>query len=319
MAEVEVFKARRKEQKKRSARLEDFLFTLRLIVSNKIAFVGLLITLVYFAIAVIDYIDPRWLGVSNLSSALNFLHGKSYYPSATLVLPPTLSHGWYYWLGTTEYGIPILPDMLAALKVDLTLSVEIVLTGALIGLILGTVSAYYGGLIDEAMMRITDIFFSIPALILALAIAFIIGLTFTNIALAFIIVWWPIYARLGRSLTLSIKNMNFIEAANAAGSSSVRNIFYHVIPGVLSPLFVQFSLDIGTVVQLFAALEFLGVVPVDPFLPELGRMMVWGESYLIFGKWWAVLIPAIFLMIFTVSVSLLGDGLRDVLDPRQRR
>ncbi len=316
MVEVNVFK---KTEKKHSARMEDFAFTMKLLVKNKVAFVGLIITLAYFIIALIDYVDPRYLGVTSLTSAISFLHGATYYPGTTLVKPPTLSKSWYYWLGTTEYGIPILPDMLAALKVDMTLSLEIVLSGAVIGLILGTVSGYFGGIIDEAMMRITDIFFSIPSLILAIAVAFILGMTFTHIALAFIIVWWPIYARLGRSLTLSIKNSTFIEAANAAGSSSTRNIFYHVVPGVLSPLFVQFSLDVGTVIQLFAALEFLGIVPVDPFMPELGRMLVWGQSFLIDGLWWPVVIPAIFLMIFTIAVSLFGDGLRDVLDPKQRR
>lgn len=305
-----------KESKvKRNPRLEDFRYTFKLFVKNKIAFIGFVIVLIYVGITILDYVYPSYLGVSNIGTAASWVESLS----SGIPSPPTLTHGWWYIFGETEYLIPIFPVMLAALKTDITYSVGVVLAGALIGTVLGTISGYFGKFYDEILMRVTDVFYSVPVLVLAIAVTIVLGYSLMHLMIALIIVWWPIYARLTRGATLSIRSSRFIEAATASGSSGLRNVFVHVIPNALSVVFVQFSLDLGTVVLTFASLDFIGFNRGAPLLPELGNMITWGETYLSAGIWWPILVPGIFLLIFTVAVNLMGDGLRDVLDPKLRR
>lgn len=307
-----------KPKKRRSARIDDFLYTFKLFFKNRIAFVGFIITAVYFIIALMDAVYPQYLGVNNISSMTAFLPPGQ--PLTSVIpTPPDFSGSWWFYFGTTEYGIPILPAMLAALKVDIEYSLLIVLVGMASGIIIGTLSGYFGGLIDESFMRITDIFFSLPFLIFAIAITFVLGEELINVVIALMIIWWPIYARLTRGLALSTKALNYVEAATASGSSRIRNAFVHILPNVLSPVYVQFSLDLGTIVLTFAALDFIGFNKGNPLLPELGNIIVTGQTYLAGGIWWPIVIPGIFLLIFTVAVNLMGDGLRDVLDPKLRR
>lgn len=303
------------KENKRRPRFEDAEYTLKLLIKNRIAFVGLIIVLFYFGITILDYTYPKYLGVSNINTAASWLTSlRSGVPAG-----PTLSRGWWYIFGETEYFIPIFPVMLAALKTDITYSVIVVLSGSMVGLLLGTLSGYFGKLFDEILMRVTDVFFSVPYLVLAIAVTAALGFSLNNVVIALIIIWWPIYARLTRGVALSIKSNKFIEAATASGSSGIRNVFVHVLPNVLSPVFVQFSLDLGTIVQVFAALDYIGFNKGSPLLPELGNMLTWGTTYLAAGIWWPIVIPGIFLLIFTVAVNLMGDGLRDVLDPKLRR
>ena len=301
---------------RRRPRVENLKYTFKLFLKNRIAFVGFVIVMIYAIITVLDYVYPAYLGVKDINSATSWIVTIK---AAGLPAGPTLSKGWWYIFGETRDYIPIFPVMLAALKVDITYSVAIVAVGASSGIILGVLSGYFGKLYDEVLMRVTDIFFSIPTLIMAIAITSVLGFSIQYVVIALMIIWWPIYARLTRGLALSVKSNKFVEAATASGSSGVRNVFVHVLPNVLSPVFVQFSLDLGTIVQVFAALDFIGFNKGNPYLPELGNMLTWGETYLSFGAWWPIVIPGIFLLIFTVSVNLMGDGLRDVLDPKLRR
>lgn len=316
MAEVNVFK-KETEISKRNPKIEDFKHTLRLFFKNKLAFTGFVIMMIYFIIAIIDAVYPQYLGVPNGNSLLEFLYGAP--ATAVQPHPPTLSRGIMYIFGTTQYGVPLFPAVLAALKYDMAYTLAIVGVGMLAGMIIGTASGYLGGMIDEVVMRITDVFFSIPQIVLALALVYTLGDKFIYIVFSFMIIWWPIYARLSRSLALSTKQMRFVEAATASGSSKTRNIFVHVLPNVLSPLFIQLSLDIGIIINLFAGLEFLGLNRGNPFLPELGILINQGEQYIVQGYWWPTIIPSIILVIFTIAVSVMGDGLRDVLDPKLRR
>ncbi len=304
--------------RKKNPRFENYSFTFKLLLRNKLALAGLIIALFYSIITILDYVYPAYLGVNNIATAIAFLHGAPLNSTGSAVIPPTLGKGWYYFLGTTKYGIPILPAMLAALKIDITYTLIIAGGGALIGTIVGSFSGYFGGIFDQIIMRVTDVFFSIPNLILAIAIAFILGFTFRNIAIAFLIVSWPAYARIVRSTVLSLREAKFVEAAVASGVSRIKILFSHLIPNSFSPVLVQFSLQFGSIIQLFAALAFLGFVAGNAFAPELGNMISWGETYLAAGKWWAITIPGIFLIIFSVGLNLLGDGLRDVLDPKLR-
>jgi peptide/nickel transport system permease protein len=304
--------------------LGDYRHTLRLFLKNRLAFVGFVIVAFYFFIAFLDTVYPSYLGVSNISSVTAFLHSTNL-NAASLPTSPTLSHGWWYWFGTTEYGVPILPAMLASLKVDIGISLVIVLSAAAIGLLAGTFSGYFGKLMDETIMRVTDVFFGIPTLVLAIAIIYAIGRGIDFLAIALILVRWPLFARLSRGQTLSLRESKFMEAAKISGSTPFRDVFVHVIPNVLSPIFVQISLELGTVILTFATLDFLGFNVAPPLLPELGNMIAgFGSSgatdtYLAAGIWWPMVIPGLFLLLFTVAVNLMGDGLRDVLDPRLRK
>lgn len=304
-------------KQKRNARTENARMTLKLFLKNRLAFAGLIITAVYFLIALLDYVYPPWLGVPNITSMLDFVPGHT--ASGLLPTPPSFSGSWYYWLGTTVSRIPIFPAMLASLKIDLGYSLLIVLVGMLSGVILGSFSGYIGGYFDEVVMRVADIFFSLPFLVFAIVITFVLGFTLTNIVIALMIIWWPTYARLTRGLALSTKSLKYVEAAAASGSSTLRSVFTHIIPNVLSPVYVQMSLDLGSIVQIFAALDFLGFNQGNIYLPELGNMINIGQNSLAGGMWWPIVMPGVFLLIFTIAINLMGDGLRDVLDPKLRR
>ena len=204
-----------------------------------------------------------------------------------------------------------------AIRIDLAISLFVVLVGAAVGTVIGVVSAYIGRLLDEAMMRITDVFFSVPFLILALALSFVLGRTVLNMAWALIIIWWPLYARYGRSLTLSTKEATYIEAAKAAGSGRLKIMFKHIFPNVVPPVLVQISLDVGTVVGIFATLAFIGVIP-NALVPELGALANIGLNLAPLGYWWTVIVPGGTITLFSLAVNLMGDGLRDVIDPRRR-
>lgn len=320
MVDVNISKSRDMgvaREKTRHPWVEDFIGTMKVFVHNRLAFGGALVVLTYFFIAVLDYAYPQWLGVAHIDSMIGFLGGAPL--TSKLPTPPTLAGGWWYWLGTTESRIPLFPSILAALKFDMTYSVIIVIVGMLSGIAIGTVSGYFGGLVDEVLMRVTDIFLSLPSLVLAIAVVYILGETITNVVLALMIIWWPIYARLTRGVTLSVKNQKFIEAAVASGSPKFRNILIHVIPNVLSPAFVQISLDLGSVMLIFAGLDFIGFNKGSPYLSELGNLINKGQPFLIGGQWWPVFFPGLFILIFTVAANVMGDGLRDVLDPKLRR
>ena len=316
MVDTTVMQAKQLPVKKRHPKLEDYSHTLRLLLKNKLALAGMIITTFYFVVAFLDLVFPRYLGVSNASDLLSFS-----IPTAVTPVGPSFSHGLAGLLGYTEFyshQYPLLTISLAAIKFDIGYSLFIVLIGAGIGTVIGAVAGFKGGYIDEILMRITDVFFSIPFLILALAFIFLLGRYIIMAVYALLIVWWPTYARLARGQALYIKSMKYVEAATASGASTFRNVFSHVLPNVLSPVFVQISLDLGSIMQLFAVLFYLGVIS-DPYFPELGNIISLGQNWLGAGLWWPVIIPGIFILLFTISINLLGDGLRDVLDPKLRR
>jgi peptide/nickel transport system permease protein len=206
---------------------------------------------------------------------------------------------------------------MSAIRVDLWYSLLIVLAGAAAGTILGVLAAYFGGYLDEGLMRFTDIFMSVPYLPFAIAVAFVLGRAIDNVALALAIIWWPLYARYARGQALSVKENAYVEAARASGVGSWGIMIRHVVPNVLTPIFVQISLDLGTVVQVFAALTFVGFATANPLLPELGTLISNGFQYAIAAPW-VVFFPGVAILIFAIGMNLLGDGLRDALDPRNR-
>ena len=234
--------------------------------------------------------------------------------------PPSIGH----LFGTIQYGLSgigcldLLQLVMKAIRIDIAISFFIVFVGAAVGTLIGVVSGYAGKWLDEAMMRITDVFFSVPFLILALAVGFVIGRTLLNMALALIIIWWPLYARYGRSLTLTTKEATFIESARASGSGRLKIMFRHILPNVLPPVLVQISLDVGTVILIFSTLAFIGFLPSNALVPELGVIANIGLDLAPLGYWWTVIVPGAVITLFALAVNLMGDGLRDVIDPRRR-
>lgn len=288
-------------------KLRDYGLTLKILLESPSSAIGLLIVAAYGAIAVIDSTFPSLIGVANAYRMVPDF-------SNPVPLPPSWP---LHPFGTTFPGVDLYQAVMAAIRIDLWYSLVIVLSSAAIGTIIGVTAAYAGGYLDEILMRFTDIFLSIPYLPFAIAIGFLLGREIGNVSLAIALVWWPLYARYARGQALSVKENAYVEAARASGVSSPRIIFSHLLPNVLTPVFVQVSLDLGTIVQIFAGLAFIGFASRDALLPELGALISDGFQYAVAAPW-VVLAPGIAILIFAIGMNLLGDGLRDALDPRNR-
>ncbi len=305
----------------KKGRYDDLKLSARVFFANKTAVVGLIIFLLFIGDAILIQVAPGVLGIQYPDAAFSPTFTLTNYQCVGQVpTPPTLDH----ILGTMEFGLQGIGciDMLGliekAIRVDVALSFFVVFLGAALGTVLGVVSGYAGGLVDEGMMRVTDIFFTIPYLILALSVGYVLGRTLLNMALALVVVWWPLYARYTRSLTLSTKEATFVEAARASGSGTGKIMFKHLLPNVLPPVFVQISLDVGTVILVFSTLAFIGFLPSNALVPELGYIANQGLDLAPLGYWWTVIMPGLAITLFALAVNLMGDGFRDVIDPRRR-
>jgi peptide/nickel transport system permease protein len=222
-----------------------------------------------------------------------------------------------HWLGTDDYGRDLLDMIILSTRLDVSAMLEIVGAGLFIGVLLGSFSGFIGGKLDEALMRITDIFFSIPGLILALAVAAALGRGLNNLILAIIIVQWPGYTRILRGQVLAEKERLYVDALRGLGIGRFRIILRHIIPNTIYPVIVQATLDLGGVILTFAGLSFLGF-GASAVTPELGRLVTAGQTY-IFQAPWLVAFPGVAILIISLAFNLMGDGIRDILDPRLRR
>ncbi len=232
-------------------------------------------------------------------------------------------------MGTGENGEDIYYGVIWGARTSIYTALSIVSISAFIGIVLGAIAGYYGGAIDELLMRLTDIFLSLPALILAMAVVAVLSRTLDNIILALIIVWWPAYARIVRGQVLSVRESTYVEAARAVGARRNRILFRHIVPNSLAPMIVQITMDIGVVVLVAAGLSFIGFS--QPHLAEWGRLISAGQAYMfgqvpypfpdgpLYNPWWMWAFPGIFIFVFVMGFNLFGDGLRDILDPRLRR
>jgi oligopeptide/dipeptide ABC transporter ATP-binding protein len=220
-------------------------------------------------------------------------------------------------LGTGVLGADIYYGIIWGTRIALFTAVSVVSVTLVIGILLGGVAGYYGGVADEVIMRLTDLFMSIPGLILAMAVVSALGRSLEFILIALVIVWWPWYVRIFRSQVIVTKESQYVEAARVSGASEPRIMFRHVVPNSLSPLIVQASLDMGIVLLIAAGLSFLGF-GAQPGFAEWGLMIAEGRNFIAQGFWWMVFIPGIAITIFVLGFNFLGDGLRDVLDPKLR-
>jgi peptide/nickel transport system permease protein len=219
--------------------------------------------------------------------------------------------------GADKLGRDILSRIFYGARISLFTGLSVVAMASLFGTLVGMLAGYLGGWWDEAIMRITDIFFAFPSLILAMAIAGALGPSLQNALIAVAVVSWPVYARLVRGQVLVLRGQEFVQAARAIGVGNVAIVLRHILPNTLSPLLVQASFDMGGTILAVAGLSFIGF-GAQPPTPEWGVMISEGRNY-ITAQWWMTFFPAMAMLLVVTGFNLVGDGLRDVLDPRLNR
>jgi peptide/nickel transport system permease protein len=228
------------------------------------------------------------------------------------LLPP----GGRYPLGTDELGRDVLSRIIFGTRISLLTGVVVVAIGAAVGTLIGAIAAYAGGLVEEAIMRFTDLVLCFPPIILALAIGAALGIGTINTIIAMLVVWWPKFARLARSLVLQQRSLEYVEAALVAGYGPGRILARHIIPNAIGPLIVLVTLDVGNAIIIFSGLSFLGLGVVPP-AAEWGSMISEGRELV--AQWWVASFPGIAILSIVLGFNFLGDGVRDWLDPRSRR
>ena len=293
--------------------LKELRFTLNMIKKSPLSLIGMGIVLFFALIAIFapviapplpgrdPYIIPR--------------EGFSRTPK-----PPSENH----IFGLAQGGYDIFYGCIWGTRTAFYVGLTVIVCATLIGIVLGSISGYYGGIIDEVLMRITDVFFALPGLILAMAFAVAFGPSLDSVIKALILVWWPTYARLVRSEVLRIKNLEYVEAAKAGGCSDFRVIVRHILPNAIFPILVVASLDTGSVVLEAATLSFLGIGAPYGYA-DWGQMVSFSRNWIVglpgnpYAYWYTFVIPGIFIFMFVLGWSLLGDAFRDILDPMIRR
>ena len=231
---------------------------------------------------------------------------------AARLRPPQASN----WLGTDALGRDVVTRVIYGARVSLTVGMVVVLVGGLFGTLLGATAAYARGWAEEGLMRATDLVFCFPPIILAMAIAAALGIGTTNTVIAMLVVWWPKFARLSRSLVISQRSMEYVEAAQSIGFGPAHILLRQIIPNAVGPLVVLVTLDLGNAILVFAGLSFLGLGTVPP-TPEWGSMV--GEGRELVQQWWVATFPGLAILTVVMGFNFMGDGLRDWLDPHASR
>ena len=263
---------------------------------NRLAMVGLAIVLALVTVAVLaDGIAPYPPTVGELSQRL---------------LPPSAAH----FFGTDDQGRDIFSRLLHGSRITLYVVALVAVLAAPVGLLVGTAAGYAGGWLDAVLMRITDIFLAFPRLILALAFVAALGPGIENAVIAIAITSWPPYARIARAETLSIRQADYISAVKLLGASPLRIVLRHVMPLCVPSVIVRVTLDMAGIILTAAGLGFLGL-GAQPPMPEWGAMIAAGRAYVL-DQWWVAAAPGAAIFIVSLGFNLLGDGLRDGLDPK---
>ncbi|UCD82554.1 MAG: ABC transporter permease [Desulfobacterales bacterium] len=229
------------------------------------------------------------------------------------LLPPSAQH----YFGTDSLGRDIYSRVVYGSRVTLSIALLVAAISTPLGLVIGVLAGYFGGVIDEILMRLSDVFLAFPKLILAIAFAAALGPGVENAIVAISVANWPSYARLARAETLSVRNNDYIQVIRSMGASNLRIMVGHITPMCLSSIIVRLSLDMGTIILTAAGLGFLGL-GAQPPVPEWGLMVSDGRQFIV-DQWWVSTLPGFAILIVVMGFNLMGDGFRDILDPHQRQ
>ena len=219
------------------------------------------------------------------------------------------------WFGTDSLGRDVFSRVLYGSRISITAGLTTVAVSFAIGILYGAVAGYVGGIVDDIMMRISEMIQAFPPLILAMVIAAAMGPSIVNSVFAMAIIWWPNYARLTRSIVISVKGNDYVTASKLMGASRLRILFKEILPNSIGPLVVMSTLDLGNAILMFSGLSFLGL-GVQPPTPEWGAMVSDGVST--FQNWWIPTFPGLAIFTVAMGANFIGDGLRDYLDPKLR-
>lgn len=264
--------------------------------------IGLIIIFTMFAMAIL----APWITVPNTPDPYQMPRDWS-----AVRMPPGTEG---FPLGTTNVGGDVLYGVIWGSRTSLQLSIIVVSVGVFVGVIVGSIAGMMGGWVDEALMRLVDVFLSIPELIFALAIAAVLGPSFTNIIIALSLVFWVKYARIMRSQIILIKQNEYVDAARIIGDSKFNIIRRDILPNAITPVMVQATMDMGNIVLIGATLSFIGLS--EAGIAEWGVLVSEGQSGIASGRWWASTFPGLMIFLWALAFNLVGDGLRDALDPR---
>lgn len=225
---------------------------------------------------------------------------------------PSMAH----WLGTDELGRDVFTRVIYGARTSLAVGFSVVLIGGAFGTLLGAVAAYARGWAEEVLMRATDLMFCFPPIILAMAIAAALGIGTRNTVIAMLVVWWPKFARLARSLVIGQRSLEYVAAARTVGFGPTHILLRQIVPNAIGPLIVLVTLDLGNAILVFAGLSFLGLGVIPP-TPEWGSMVSEGRELV--SQWWVATFPGLAILTVVMGFNFVGDGLRDWLDPHARR
>jgi peptide/nickel transport system permease protein len=268
---------------------------LRVLVANPLVLIGILVII-------------GWIVLALLAPVI-----APYEPLQQNIVDRLTAPNSQYLLGTDELGRDIFSRVLYGARITIPASLIVIAIGSILGTLIGAVAGYLGGLSDELLMRLTELFFAFPTIILALAVTAALGPDIRNAILALVIVWWPTYARLIRGKVLEIKNEEYVDAARAVGASPPYILFRSILPNAIAPTLVVATLDVGNAMLTFAGLSFLGL-GAEPSSPEWGRMVAIGIDF--FDQWWMWLFPGLAIASVVMAFNFIGDGIRDIADPR---
>ena len=240
-----------------------------------------------------------------------------YDPLATNAQNALQPPSWDHWFGTDNVGRDVFSRVIVATRLDLSISVAAVALSFVVGSISGCIAGYWGGWLDSILNRFLDTIMAFPLFVLAMGIVAALGNTIENIIYATAVINMPFYARLVRAEVNIRRNAGFARAAKLAGNSDVRVLAFHIFPNALPPMMVQVSLNLGWAILNAAGLSFIGL-GVSPPTAEWGIMVAEGANFIVSGEWWLAVFPGLWLMLAVFTFNLLGDGLRDIVDPRKR-
>lgn len=226
--------------------------------------------------------------------------------------PPSAQH----WFGTDDGGRDLFSRVVYGARLSLLAALVVLALASSLGTAIGLVAGFYGGWVDEALMRITDMFLAFPALVLAMGVSAALGPSLINAMIAIACVWWPWYARLVRGQALKLKHEKYVEAARALGDSDLELLWRHILPNCLTPILVQMSLDVGYAILTTSMLSFIGL-GAQPPIPEWGAMVAVGKDFIL-DQWWYATFPGLAIFVAVIAFNLLGDGLQEALSPRLR-